>query len=90
MKRLVLTENEFGDEGAVALLECLHNIQELSVEDCDISAEMVAMMKEHAEEVGVQVNVRNPGDRGDLAQSLDNASDETLLEILATLGIRVD
>ena len=55
MELLNLTWNEFGDGGGAALLECLHNINELQVHYCNISSEMKAKMRSRALENNVRV-----------------------------------
>ena len=55
MRKLSLNQNKFGDAGGVALLECLHNINELSIYDCNISIEVETMMKESAKEKQLKI-----------------------------------
>ena len=85
MKRLFLNENEFGDEGGAALLECLHNIEELAVEDCGILPEIAAKMKERASENGVQLKLCSSENRRKL--DVENFSEEGRIELLTALGI---
>ena len=56
MKLLVLRWNKFGDQGGAALLECLHNINELLLHKCNILHEMQAKIKSRAREKNVHVN----------------------------------
>ena len=57
MKRLVLNDNKFSDEGGAALLECFHNIEELEMLNSEISHEMTSKMKERASESSVQLEL---------------------------------
>ena len=59
MRKLSLNENKFGDEGGAALLECLHNINELSIYDCKISSELETKMKESAKKNQAKISLRN-------------------------------
>ena len=55
MELLDLAENKFSDGGGAALLECLHNINELRVFRCHISYEMEAKMRARAFKNNVRV-----------------------------------
>ena len=37
MKGLYLNENNIGDEGAIALSECIHLIDMVDIDNCDIT-----------------------------------------------------
>ena len=58
MKKLVLNDNKFDNEGGAALLECLRNIEELLMMRCQISPEIEAKMEERASENNVQLELR--------------------------------
>jgi len=60
MTKLVLSKNYFGDAGGFALLDCLHNINELEIADCKLSSEMKSKIKERAREITVTVNFCGP------------------------------
>ena len=58
MEWLNLSENyEIDDEGAAVLLECLSNVEDLYVYDCNISPGMGDKLRERGREVGCDVNV---------------------------------
>ena len=55
MNNLDLSLSYFGNAGTAALLDCLFNIQELKLVDCDLSPEMQAKITERAREMSVTV-----------------------------------
>ncbi|XP_076802100.1 NACHT, LRR and PYD domains-containing protein 3-like isoform X2 [Clavelina lepadiformis] len=71
---IYLSKNEFGDDGALSLSKCLHNIRRLNVSDCDIGDVGMKSLSEDIEHLPqpideINLSVNKFGDDGALSLS---------------------
>jgi len=59
MKRVVLSENKLDDDMTAILSTCLHNIEELYVRDCLLTARGIENISDAMRKIALPVNLSN-------------------------------
>ena len=59
MRELHLASNKFGDDGAICLATCVHKIETLNVQRCDIGSRGIEALAQSIREMNHQVKILN-------------------------------